>query len=272
LGISQPPLSQQIRALEDELGVRLLERTSRRVMLTPAGRIFLDEARATLRQADRAALTARRAGLGELGELAIGFNASAPFVAQVARAIHGFRQLYPGVKLQLTEMPAAIQIEGLADHLLDLGFIRSAARPLLPDGVAARLLLRERLFVAMRPDHRLAGREGLRCADLAGEPLLLYAQDLSSGFTEELMGLFQATGVEPLIAQRVREVTTLFGLAATGVGVTVLAESICSLHTDNLVYRPLTDDLAGTSLWLLHRGADMTLACRHFMDVLALPE
>lgn len=272
LGISQPPLSQQVRALEDELGVRLLERTSRRVMLTPAGRIFLEEARATLRQADRAALTARRAGLGELGELAIGFNASAPFVAQVARAIHGFRQLYPGVKLQLAEMPAAIQIEGLADHLLDLGFVRSATRPLLPDGVAARLLLRERLFVAMRPDHRLAGREGLRCADLAGEPLLLYAQDLSSGFTEELMGLFQATGVEPSIAQRVREVTTLFGLAATGVGVTVLAESICSLHTDNLVYRPLTDDLAGTSLWLLHREADMTLACRHFMDVLALPE
>src|ERR1700761_2805483 len=129
LGISQPPLSQQIRALEDELGVRLLERTSRRVMLTPAGKMFLEGARATLQQAERAATMARRAARGELGQLAIGFNASAPFVPQVARAIHDFRQTYPEVALQLTELPAAAQIEGLDDHLLDLGFMRSPAQP-----------------------------------------------------------------------------------------------------------------------------------------------
>ena len=272
LGISQPPLSQQIRALEEELGVRLLDRTSRRVMLTPAGRIFLEGARATLQQADRAILTARRAARGELGQLAIGFNASAPFVPQVARAIHDFRQLYPEVKLQLTELPAAAQIEGLDDHLLDLGFMRSPAQPVLPAGLTAQRLLSEKLFVAMRPDHRLASREGVHFSDLAGEPQILYAQDLSSGFTEELMGMFRAAGVEPIIAQRVREVTTLFSLAATGIGVTILAESICSLQSASLVYRPLIDDCATTSLWLLHRADEMTLPCRHFMQILALPE
>jgi len=271
LGISQPPLSQQIRALEEELGVRLLERTSRRVMLTPAGKMFLEGARATLQQAERAATMARRAARGELGQLAIGFNASAPFVPQVARAIHDFRQAYPEVALQLTELPAAAQIEGLDDHLLDLGFMRSPAQPTLPPGLAAQRLLRERLFVAMRPDHRLALRDGVHFSDLAGEPQILYAQDLSSGFTEELMGMFRAAGVEPLIAQRVREVTTLFSLAATGIGVTILAESICSLQSASLAYRPLIDDCATTSLWLLHRAGDMTLPCRHFMHILALP-
>src|SRR5881398_2489122 len=87
LGISQPPLSQQIMALENELGVQLFDRTSRAVALTDAGTLFLHEARATLAQAERAITVARRAALGELGELAIGFNASAPFVPAVARAI-----------------------------------------------------------------------------------------------------------------------------------------------------------------------------------------
>ena len=203
--------------------------------------------------------------------MAIGFNASAPFVPQVARAIHDFRRTYPEVKLQLTELPAAAQIEGLDDHLLDLGFIRSPAQPVLPAGLSADPLLREKLFVAMRPDHPLASRAAVHFSDLAGEPLLLYAQDLSSGFTEELMGMFRAAGVDPLIAQRVREVTTLFGLAATGIGVTILAESICTLQSANLAYRPLIDACATTSLWLLHRGDDMTLPCRHFMDILASP-
>ena len=176
------------------------------------------------------------------------------------------------VNLQLTELPAAAQIEGLDDHLLDLGFMRSPAQPVLPAGLTAQRLLRENLFVAMRPDHPLAAREALHFSDLADVPQLLYAQDLSSGFTEELMGMFRAAGVEPLIAQRVREVTTLFSLAATGIGVTILAESLCSLQSASLVYRPLVDACATTSLWLLHRADGMTLPCRHFMDILALPE
>ncbi|MDB5721624.1 MAG: LysR family transcriptional regulator, partial [Alphaproteobacteria bacterium] len=212
LGISQPPLSQQIRALEEELGVRLFERTSRRVALTPAGKLFLDAARATLDQAERAIRIARRAAQGELGELAIGFSASAPFIPRIARAIHDFRLTYPEVRLTLTETGGAAEIAALEDGMLDLGFLRRSASPDLPDTLTARLLLSERLFVAMRPDHDMAHREGLRFADLAGEPMLFYASDRRGTFSRELFVMLRDAGVEPVVAQTASEISTLFGL------------------------------------------------------------
>ena len=267
LGISQPPLSQQIRALEEELGVRLFDRTSRSVALTPAGKLFLGAARATLEQAERAVRVARRAARGELGELAIGFNASAPFIPQIARAIHDFRQNYPGVHLNLTEMVGHAQIDAIKDHSLDLGFLRSPICPDLPSGVEVSPLLRERLYVAMRPDHSLADAPGVWLADLGGEPLLVYGGERSSGFTETLFGMMRSVGVEPMVAQMVSEISTLFGLAAAGVGVTVLAESLRALQTANLAYRPLLDESAVTSMWLVHLGDAATLPCRNFLDI-----
>jgi DNA-binding transcriptional LysR family regulator len=267
LGISQPPLSQQIRLLEEELGVRLLERTSRQVALTPAGRLFLDEARATLAQADRAASVARRAARGELGELAIGFNASAPFVPRIAQTLHRFRQAYPGVLLSIAEASGPAQLEGVAERQLDLGFLRRISRPLMPEGVLATRLLSERLVVAMRRDHPLATREQLWLADLSGEGLLLYDPARSSGFTQELTATLRDAGVVPSVAHTVYDVASLFGLAAAGLGVTIIGESLGALRSDALVYRPLADEGAVTALWLIHR-ADCTLACARFLGLL----
>jgi DNA-binding transcriptional LysR family regulator len=264
LGISQPPLSQQIRALEEELGVRLLERTSRSVALTPAGRLFLDEARATLAQADRAVSVARRAGQGELGELAIGFNASAPFVPRIARAIHDFRQAYPGIRLAISETSGPTQVEAVGDRQLDIGFLRRSCRPALPPALDARRVLKERLMVAMPRDHALAGHDGIWLRDLAGEPFLLYAQARSSGFTQELLAVLHDAGVAPNIAQTVNDVSSLFGLAAAGLGIAVLAESLCALRSDSLAYRPLLDEAATTGLWLIYRE-DRTLPCENFL-------
>jgi len=266
LGISQPPLSQQIRALEDELGVRLLDRTSRRVTLTPAGKLFLEAARATLQQADQAIIVARRAARGELGELAIGFNASAPFVPRIARGISDFRALYPEVKLILSESAGPSQIEAIEDHVLDIGFLRSAGMPRLPGTVIAHPLLRERLFVAMPPDHRLAARAEVHLADLGGEPLLFYAMG-QSGFTEDVITMLRDAGVSPNVAQIVREVSTLFGLAAAGIGLVVLAESLCSLQSAKLAYRVLADEVATTVLWMVHLREGMTLPARHFVEI-----
>ena len=267
LGISQPPLSQQIRQLEDELGVQLLERTSRRVALTPAGALFLDAARRTLDEADRAVAVARRAARGELGDLAIGFNASAPFVPRIAAAIHRFRQAWPDVRLSLSDVAAPAQIVASGDRSLDIGFMRSADPPVLPPDLEATLLLSEGLFVAMRPDHPLAARAGLHMADLAGEPLVVYASDRSGGFTEEIFALMREAGAEPLVAQSVREVSTLFGLAAAGVGITIVAESLCALQSAGLTYLPLLDEEARTAMWLVHHRDASTLASRNFVGI-----
>jgi len=269
LGISQPPLSQQIRALEDELQVRLLERTSRRVALTPAGRLFLDAARATLHAADNAVSVARRAARGELGELAIGFSASAPFVPEIAHAIAEFRDRYPQISLVLREIGGADHLEQIKDHQLDIAFRRGRAIPDLPDTLIAEPFLSERMYIACPPGHRLAQQASVRIADLADEPLVLYANERST-FTSHLLDLLREGGVEPRIAQIVTDVTSLFGLAAAGIGVMVMVESLCNLQSPMLTYRPITDDTATIMLWLV-RHRDPTLPCRNFLALLDAP-
>lgn len=269
LGISQPPLSQQIGQLEAELGVRLFDRTSRSVQLTSAGAAFLPAARATLEQAERAINIAHRAARGELGELNLGFNASAPFVPMIARAIFTFRQRFPDVQLNLTEVAGTAQTTALVDHALDACFVRSKCRPQVDDDVAVTPILRERLCVALRPDHPLAVKEQLQLHDLAGEPMIVYAREHGATFTDELLGMLRGVGVEPRIEHRVREVSTLLGMAAAGVGVAVVAESLCALQSARLVYRPLVDPESITSIWLIHLIDDASLPCRNFLDIVA---
>ncbi|MET0363354.1 MAG: LysR substrate-binding domain-containing protein [Sphingobium sp.] len=253
LGISQPPLSQQIRALEDELGVRLFDRTSRRVRLTEAGRLFEPEARQTLTQADRAMETARRAHRGEIGHLRLGFTASAPFVPRVAQALYDFRQSYPDVTLVLQELARDEQIAQVDDGTLDIGILRGFDPPLLPDGMMAQCLLEEGMLLAMRQDHPLATRvTDPAIADLAGEPLVLYGATNGAGFNEHFLSLCAEVGFQPTVAHEASSFATLLGLVAAGFGPTILAGSLARLHVDTLVYRPLATSVA-SRLWMIHK-------------------
>ncbi|MHA6768466.1 LysR substrate-binding domain-containing protein [Sphingobium ummariense] len=251
LGISQPPLSQQIRALEEELGVRLFDRTSRRVRLTEAGRLFEPEARQTLAQAERAAETARRAQRGEVGRLGLGFTASGPFVAPIARALYRFRQSHPKVELILQEQPRDEQIENVRTGQLDIGIVRDFQRPVLPPQMTAQCLLRENVVLALRADHPLAQRPAPPgIADLAEEPLVIYGAPNGAGFTEHFFALCQQAGFAPRVAHEARSFATLLGLVAAGFGPTVIARSMARLQVDNVVYRSFTTPVM-TSLWLI---------------------
>ncbi len=267
LGISQPPLSQQIRALEEELGVRLFDRTSRRVRLTEVGRLFEPEARQALAQADRATQIARMAHRAEIGRLVLGFTISGPFVPPVARALYRFRQNYPNVELVLREQERDEQIESVRNCQLDIGIVRDYQRPLLLDGMVSQSLLQEEMVLALRADHWLALRQAPpRIEDLAGEPLVLYGAPNGTGFTEHFFALCEAAGFVPRIAHEARSLATLLGLVAAGFGPTILAQSMVRLHIDNVVNRSFEKPIT-SSLWLIH-NKDLSPTGRVFRDTL----
>lgn len=268
LGISQPPLSQQIRALEDELGVALFERTSRQVTLTGPGRLFLIEARKTLAQAAQAIDIARRAQQGEVGEVSVGFSSSVPFTAVVVEALSAFRETRPAVRLNLTEMPRGDQIEALIHERIDIAFVRGFETPSLSIPITVRLLLTEPLLVAMRSDHPLAARgPAPRIDDLRDVPFVLYQRTFGVGFNEHLTQLCARAGFAPRVVQEATGLSTLLGLVAAGMGITVITRSLSMLHPENVVFRTLDDPEAQSKLWLLHRSRLSTPA-QAFVDLI----
>jgi DNA-binding transcriptional LysR family regulator len=267
LGISQPPLSQQIRLLEAELGVQLFERSSRKVRLTVAGRLFLDEARATLERADHAVAVTRRAASGELGELSIGLSASGLFTPIFTESVFEFRRIYPEVHLDLLEKSVSAQRESVEGGTLDIGLIRSGRRPVLASDQIAIPLAVDRMYVAMRNDHRLAGTDApIGVTEFGEEPMIHYPYD-REGFQEDLHRLFAGVGLKPRQTMETHEMSTLLGLVSAGLGITILPASLRRLHIANLHYREISGDRALSRLWLIHRQQPRATA-RAFLDVI----
>ena len=252
LGISQPPLSQQIRALEEELGVRLFERTSRRVCLTEAGKLFAPEAQQTLLQADRAMQTARRAHRGEVGHLGLGFTTSGPYIPVVASALYRFREAYPKVELTLQELGRDEQIARIQQGQLDMGLIRGTERPCLPPEMEAHCLLTEELVLAMRVDHPLALQKALpRFADLAEVPLVLYGAASGAGVNEYIFAQCEREGFRPAVVQEAGSFAMLLGLVAAGFGATIIAQSLARLNVESVVHRHMESPIT-SRLWMVH--------------------
>ena len=266
LGISQPPLSQQIQALEEEIGARLFERTNRRVELTDAGRLFLDESRQVLAQVDKAVLLARRAHLGELGELKIGFTSSAPFTSTIPSSIHAFRKAYPDVHLDLQEMSSRQVLKALLEESLQVGVIRPLA---LPDAVHWVELFREPLVAVLRADHPLAAgsEDGLAIAALAEEPFVFFPRSYGTGLYDQVIALTRQAGFSPRIAQEASEAMTIIGLVSAGLGVSILPASFRRTRVDGVVHRTLSDPEATTAVWLVRRQNEGSPLALSFIDL-----
>ena len=267
LGISQPPLSQQIQALEQEVGARLFERTNRRVELSEAGRLFLHEARLVLAQVDKAADVARRAQLGELGELKIGFTSSAPFNSSIPQAIFAFRQAFPAVHLNLQEMSSTQVAESLVDESIQVGLMRPLP---LPDSLSMVELMREPLVAVLNADHPLvhSSERGLHLAQLAEEPFVFFPRSYGSGLYAQLLNLARDAGFSPHFAQEAGEAMTIIGLVAAGLGVSVLPASYQRIRIDGVVYRTLLDQEAVTAVWLVQRKGVQTPMAEAFVELL----
>ena len=266
LGIQQPPLSQQIKALEAELEVQLFRRKPRGVELTDAGRSLLTDAHRILGEVEGALAKAQRTARGEQGRIAVGFTASAPFHPFVTRVVRDFRAAHPLVALALEESGTAELVNGLRAERLDVAFVRSAA----PDGegVAFYDLFEEPMFAALPATHRLAqaAGKGLALAALAGEPFVLYRRASGPGLHDAIVGACQAAGFTPRTEQEAPRITATLNLVAAGLGVTLVPQSLCGLQPEAIVYRPLTGrPRLVAPLRLACRTVDHSAAARRFV-------
>ena len=280
LHIAQPPLSHQIRVLEDELGARLFDRTNRRVELTPAGHALLPEARALLAQAEKTAATAARAQRGELGELRIGFTSTSALNLAIPHLILAYRRRWPGVSLRIEELTSQGQLAAMLERRLDIAFVRSPQPPDLPAHLRAILLLEDALVAALPPHHPLSNGHGpLPMAALSSENFILYPQDSGTGIYDQIIALCRRAGFAPHLVQEARSLTTIVGLVAAGLGIALVPDSTRSIATNGVIYRPLEEPAARSAMWAVLREGEVsvqelnfrTLIHAHFGQATAAP-
>ena len=267
LGIAQPALTQQIRALERELGVELFHRTKRSVKLSVAGRVTLNEAIRTLQQAEKTVLVARQAGRGELGHIEIGYVGSAIFTGVLSKAISRFREANPLVEFRLNEIGIVQQLDDVSSSRLDLGILRLPVKSLPPD-LAIVSLHREPIILAIPRGHRLARQKSVTLEALKSEPFVAVQIQEGSGFNAQVAQICVKGGLSPQITQRAGQFTALAGLVAGGLGVAFVPDSLRHLQIADVVYRPLANINQYSDLAMVYRKSERAPAVIAFVDQL----
>jgi len=251
LGMTQPPLSQQIRQLEERLGVALFERTSRSVSLTAAGSTLLERSGAVFEALDEAVEGARRTDAGEIGTVTISFATSVMLNALPA-IVREFREGAPDVRLELRELATAEQMDGLRHGRLDVGFVREVERE--PE-LELETVLREPLLIGVPCSHPSSGREGAHAlANFSGEPFVLFPREVAPGLHERILALCGEAGFRPRVVQRSFEIATTVSLVAAGVGVTIVPASIRKLRWGSVQFLDIEDADAHTRIDMAYRA------------------
>jgi DNA-binding transcriptional LysR family regulator len=255
LYIAQPPLSTQIRALEEELGVQLFERDKRRVYLTQAGRQFLDRARAILASVGDAKKEVQRAAAGEVGKLDVGFTASSVMTQTFPATIRKFRSDFPAVDLRLVDMPSLHQVDAIHARKLDLGVLRNP-NVNIPVGVTIEEWYTAPLVAAVPEQHVLTQGKGISIKELHDVPLIVYPRDSGIGLYWKVQELCSKAGFRPKVAHEARDPSTMVGLVSAGFGVAIVPSDVQCIRLPGVLYTRILDKDASSSLFLGYRAGD----------------
>jgi len=238
LNMTQPPLSRQIRLLEHSVGVILIERSSRAVTLTAAGKAFLPEATRILRLAQEAAVKARRTARGEQGMLSIGFSAASGY-SLLPEVVRGIRQACPEVALNLKELVSTAQVEALNAGEIDLALMRPHT---INSELESVLMVTESLMLAVQAGeaHDWPAEPTLGC--LHGRPFIMYSPYEARPFYQMLSERFAREGVVPDVVEHIGQVHTMLALVGAGLGAALIAEGACRLKFEGVVTRRVTTE------------------------------
>ncbi len=263
LNMSQPPLTQQIKALEAELGVALIDRAGYRIRLTDAGRLFALEAGRILEEVRRAAQMARAAASGASGRVRVGFTESASFNPLLTSALRVFRAAYPGVEVSLEEHPSIELAAELREGRIDVAFVRPPLRE--GRGLVFDLLEREPLVAALPLGHPLARRRRIALRELARDTFVLYPRAVRPGLADEVVSGCEAAGFTPRVGQYAPQLSSTINLVAASLGISIVPASMRSLQPRLVVYLPLEGEPLHALLGIAYRDEERSSAVRNFV-------
>jgi DNA-binding transcriptional LysR family regulator len=259
----QSAISQRIKALEQEIGVRLLDRSRHRVELTEAGRLFLVEVRRTLSQANEAVRVAREASSGRLGRLNLGFIDNVLWTVLPA-ILRTFRDRFPDVELGLQQLDRIPQIRALEDSVIDIGIMPA---PSPGRGFASQLLLQAPFVAALPKSHRLATRKRLTLDELADEPFVLFPPTMQTRVLEIMLSACSKAGFIPKVSQEARQIHTLVALVSANLGITMVPKWVASSYPAEVVYRKISTPMETYGLVLTWRQESSNNAIQSFSSV-----
>ena len=238
LNLAQPSLSRAVQQLEHVVGVRLLNRTNRRVELTVAGQVFLDGCRRAMDSLDRAGHLARKAEAGEVGHLTIGYTDFA-ISGVLPQILEQFRREFPGATVELSHMFSEPQIEALNQRTIDFGFMTG---PVLADNLSHMVVQKDRFVVVLPEKHRLADRDVVPLAELKDEPFVAGTVRWWNYYLRHLEALCQSAGFRPRIVQEAFNSEGIFGFVAADMGIAIHPECARNYVRKGLVVRDLEAD------------------------------
>ena len=265
LHMAQPPLSQQIKRLEEELGVLLLTRTRRRVELTEPGRLFLASAQDILAQVDRAVAQVRSSARGELGRITLGMLSSVAFGDTLPEVLRAYRKRFPAVSIILQEMSAAEQLTALREERIQIGFLRP---PVQEPELAATLFHREPLVAVLPAEHPLAGRRRIPLQALAGDPFIVVPRSQALGGRDLVVEACLGAGFSPRVAQEALELQSVIGFVAAGFGVSLLPRTARRLQHRGVAFVSLAPPDVFIEIDAVHLAGNPSPLIASFLEVL----
>jgi DNA-binding transcriptional LysR family regulator len=268
LGIQQPPLSHQIQLLEKELGVQLFFRESRRIQLSPAGKVFLGDARAILASVDQAIQRIKLFDMGEEGSIRLGFTSSASMHQMTPDLVRIFRERYPLITVEIEEGAAHDLINALEQERIDIAFSRSSVKPY--PTIASIELLKEDMVIAIPVNHPLTQvpNDTIRLKDLRYENFIFYHQVNGSGIKEFLIEECAKVGFEPKSAQIVYRIIGALNLVASGLGIAIVPKSMQAIQPNSIVYKTFEpNSIITVPLSIAYRNYSSKLAVKKFLTL-----
>ncbi|MBE9100856.1 LysR substrate-binding domain-containing protein [Vacuolonema iberomarrocanum] len=267
LHLTQPALSKQIAALERELDLALLTRTKRVVLLTEAGRVFLEQAKQILAQAEAAVHLTKRTARGEVGTLTIGFTATA-FYTVLPGLLRRFCDRFPKVELHLRELATEAQVKALNDRQIHLAFLHP---PIDGRGLALHPIIEEQFLVVLPKQHPLLSYTAIPIAALAEEAFIIHPRHEGPILYDGFMQFCQQFGIQPNIVHESISLATRVCLVAAGIGVTFVSECVQPMVGSEVECRPLVESLLTLKCAAAWRLDDPSPTLREFLALLQTP-